>query len=81
MLPTGTISSESIGNAVWSHADALQLLSNVDFISNIEGGKWSIESNQMVFYEDDNVTEIARFNLFDKNGNPAVDNIYKRTRV
>ncbi|MCK4527728.1 right-handed parallel beta-helix repeat-containing protein, partial [candidate division WOR-3 bacterium] len=33
------------------------------FLAAIEGGRWKIISNQMIFYKEDNVTEVARFNL------------------
>lgn len=51
------------------------------FIGSIEGGRWKIENNQMIFYEDDNVTEVARFNLFDADGLPAETDVFERVRV
>jgi len=54
---------------------------NSEFIKDIEGGKWEIINNQMIFYKSDNTTEVARFNLFDKNGNPSEIDLYKRERV
>lgn len=48
---------------VWSAASALGLLSDVEFIKDVEGGKWEIVGNQMVFYKADNTTEVARFSL------------------
>ena len=51
------------------------------FISSIEGGRWRIVNNQMIFYEDDNVTEVARFNLFDSDGQPAETDVFERVRV
>jgi len=53
----------------------------VDFIKGIEGGRWKIENNQMIFYDEDNSTELARFDLFDKDGNPSEENVYERRRV
>jgi hypothetical protein len=53
----------------------------VDSIYNIEYGRWRIVSNQMVFYKDDNVTEVARFNLFDENGAPTMDAVFERQKV
>ena len=53
----------------------------------IHTGKWEIittdASNpaQMVFYEDDNSTEIARYNLQNKSGDPSVTEIFKRIKV
>jgi hypothetical protein len=51
------------------------------FIAGIEGGRWKIDDNQMIFYADDNATEIARFDLLDKTGDPAEQNIFERRRV
>jgi len=53
----------------------------------IHTGQWEIlESGrdgkaQMVFYQDDNTTEIARFNLFDRNGKRSIDELFRRTLV
>jgi len=56
---------------------------DVTFMKDIEGGKWEIDTvnNQMVFYKSDNVTEVARFNLFNSAGVAASENIFKRERV
>jgi len=35
----------------------------------------------MIFYEEDNVTETARFNLLDEDGQPAEKDVMERTRV
>jgi hypothetical protein len=53
----------------------------IAFISDIEGGRWKIENNQMIFYKDDNVTEVARFNLYDAAGDPAETDVFERERV
>ena len=68
-------------NAIWNHSTAIQLYNNIDFIKNIEGGRWKIIDNQMIFYSDDNLTEIARFNLTDQSGNPTTQNVFERTRI
>jgi hypothetical protein len=65
----------------WQHAAALQLIANIDFLRNIEGGRWKIENNQMVFYAEDNTTEVARFNLYDTTGQPSSTDVFERTRV
>ena len=57
------------------------LLSDIAFIKNIEGGRWKIVDNQMIFYKSDNETEVARFNLYDKQGNLSEENIFERQRV
>ncbi len=68
-------------NAVWANSSATQLLDDVSFIRNIEGGKWEIVNNQMIFYTEDNGTEVARFNLYNNTGVPGEENIFKRVRV
>ena len=49
----------------------------------IHTGRWIIDenTNQMVFYEDDNVTEIARYDLKDRDGNASITEIFERTRA
>lgn len=62
-----------------------KMLSDIEtlavFIGDIEGGRWRIVSNQMIFYKSDNTTEVARFNLFDSDGNPAMENVFQRQRA
>lgn len=44
---------------------------DIDFINDIEGGKWNITEKgggTMIFYKADNITEVARFALYDING-------------
>lgn len=48
---------------------------------DISFGRWHIIGNQMVFYKEDNTTEIARFNLFDDTGTPSMDAVFQRTRT
>lgn len=49
----------------------------------IHTGRWIVDedSNQMIFYEDDNETEIVRYNLKDRNGNASINEIFERVRV
>lgn len=55
----------------------LDILSDMGFIKDIEGGKWEIDGDEMVFYKADNTTEIARFTIArDVNNNPIM-----RTRL
>jgi len=51
------------------------------FAAAVEGGRWLIENNQMIFYASDNVTEVARFNLFDEAGLPTETEVFERVRV
>jgi hypothetical protein len=81
MLPTGFFDGLELINrtadAIWAHDDALAIMSDLAFVKKIEGGRWIISSGQMIFYDDDNITEVARFNLtYDVDMNPI-----ERTRV
>lgn len=55
--------------------------SKIDRLVNIEYGRWHIINNQMIFYKEDNTTEVARFNLFDDSGNPTMDAVFERVKV
>lgn len=44
-------------------------------------GRWHMVSNQMVLYKEDNVTEVARFNLYDDVGSPSMDAVFQRTKA
>ena len=75
------VTAEDIANAVWANADGVATVSGIEQIRQVEMGRWKIENNQMIFYEEDNTTEIMRFNLFDENGDPASTDIYDRQRT
>lgn len=67
------------GGGSWEDGSA----SDVSFIKDMLGGRWLIDetTNQLVCYKADNSTEVARFDLFDKDGNPTFVNIMERVRV
>ena len=50
-------------------------------VHSILGGKQQIVGNQLVCYAADNLTEVARFNLFDAAGDPTMVAVYLRTRA
>jgi len=54
---------------------------DITFLKDIEGGRWRIVSNQMIFYKSDNSTEVARFNLLDSAGSASMENVFERQRV
>jgi hypothetical protein len=60
-----------------------QIITDVQFIKDIEGGRWYIDTGQkqMVFLKADNITEIARFHLRDADGLPAIEDIFERIRA
>lgn len=49
----------------------------------IHTGRWLIDenTNQMIFYQDDNTTEIAKYDLFDRNGNSSITELFERRLV
>jgi hypothetical protein len=64
---------EGSGLTTEEHDALMAAASDAEFIKNIEGGKWEISGSQMIFYKEDNVTEIARFDItYDVDGNPIM---------
>ena len=49
----------------------------------IHTGRWLVDenTNQMVFYQDDNSTEIARYALFDRNGSSSITELFERRLI
>jgi len=43
--------------------------------------RWKIENNRLIIYDDDGITPILKFNLYDKFGNPTEINVYERKPV
>lgn len=56
--------------------------SDLTFVKDMIGGRWRIdhETSQMIFYKGDNATEVARFNLRDKNNDPSYLSVFDRNR-
>lgn len=54
----------------------------LDQIWQVSAGRWKITpENEMIFYKEDNTSEILRFKLFDDNGNPSSDAVFERLRT
>lgn len=87
LLPQHAHPVSQIAEGVWvadvaTHSGTVGSFAEMlEFIANIEGGRWQIVANQMLFYAEDNITEVARFNLYDSGGSPAMTDVYERTRV
>lgn len=83
------LNTETISNRVWNENlsnfnisnSAGEIIKKISNISDIESGSWEISGTQMIFYKPDNITEIMRFDLFDKNNNPSGNEIFKRVKV
>ena len=74
-----------IADAVWSepasgYTNLDTFGGKLNFIKSMESGRWKIESNQMIFYDEDG-DELQRFNLKDASGNPTNDDAYERDPV
>ncbi len=77
-----TVSALALEANVQAHAAAaLTADAKLEFIKQINGGRWKIVGNQMIFYKEDNTTVVATFNLFDQNGNPSMVNVFDRQKV
>jgi hypothetical protein len=59
-----------------------ELDTKIELIKQIESGRWKIDTttNQMLFFKEDNVTEIMRFNLKDKDGIATSTAVTERIR-
>ena len=49
----------------------------------IHTGRWVVDASekQMIFYQDDNTTEIAKYDLYDRNGNSSITELFERRLV
>ena len=56
---------------------------DLTFVKDMISGRWCIDpvATQMIFYKGDNTTEVARYDLKDKNDNPSYLSVFKRNRV
>lgn len=78
------VNPETISDQVWDEITGEHMISGstADFLSKIkeiETGRWKMENNKMIFYGEDGITPIITFNLYDKNAQPAMENIIERT--
>jgi len=69
----------SNGNVVFA-SDEVEIDSQIT--RHFTVGKWEIDktSNEMIFYQHDNVTEMGRFTLADNEGKGSTDQVFIRTR-
>tara|TARA_A100001011_G_C14287279_1_gene834418 strand:- start:1913 stop:2344 length:432 start_codon:yes stop_codon:yes gene_type:complete len=83
------LSTQFSGSIVWSVTSAPNVFATEEvkidqkMARYIHTGRWEIEeaNKQMVFYQDDNSTEIARFDLFDRTGTKSIDELFERRLV
>ena len=69
----------SNGNVVFA-SDEIEIDSRLT--RHFTVGQWEIDEStrEMIFYQDDNVTEMGRFDLKDSSGAPSTGEVFKRIR-
>lgn len=83
------LSTQFSGSIVWSVTSAPTVFATEEvkidqkMARYIHTGRWLIDenTNEMVFYQDDNATEIARYALFDRSGVSSIDELFERRLV
>ena len=73
------IAAQATLTAVQSTLSLVQ--ADASIIRKVETGRWKIEANQMIFYDDDQVTPILTFDLFDDAHLPSEDRVFERDPV
>lgn len=86
-----TVNTLFSGSIVWtvtdggggSHYATEEVKVDQKMARYIHTGNWIIDENtkQMVFYADDGVTEIARYDLKDRDSNASINEIFERVLV
>ena len=68
--------------AVYATEEYNQTEDKLNFIKGISGGRWKLDqtTKQMVFYDDDNTTIVARFSMYNSSKNSSVDSVHQRVR-
>ena len=79
-------STQFSGSIVWSVSGNSNIFATEEvkvdqkMARYIHTGRWTVDSTnkQMIFFQDDNETVIARYNLFDSTGAPSVKEVFDR---
>lgn len=83
------LSTQFSGSIVWSVTSAPRVFATEEvkidqkMARYIHTGRWEVDENtkEMIFYQDDNTTEIARYALFDRRGNASITELFERRLV
>jgi hypothetical protein len=76
--------SDSAGSLSGDITDIKSAISSdLTLVRDMIAGRWSIdhENFQMIFYKEDNATEVARFDLRDKNDKPSYLSVFNRHKA
>lgn len=82
------LSNQFSGSIIWTsdnhpNVSAVETISlDNKLVRHMTVGRWKILSStkEMVFYEEDGVTEIFRFSLLDRNSSPSFTEVFERVR-
>ncbi|MHA1437855.1 MAG: hypothetical protein ACTSPD_09760 [Promethearchaeota archaeon] len=68
---------------VFAGTELRELSQNIELVKQAEFGRWKIDATtkQLIFYKEDNITEIARFDLYNLEGTKAITNVIERKRT
>lgn len=83
------LSTQFSGSIVWSVSGNSSVFATEEvkidqkMARYIHTGRWVVDatSKEMIFYQDDNSTEIARYGLFDRSGAASIDELFERKLV
>lgn len=83
------LSTQFSGSIVWSVSGNSRVFATEEvkidqkMARYIHTGRWMVDetTKQMIFFQDDNVTEIARYDLFDRSGNASITELFERKLV
>lgn len=65
-----SLTNNASGSMGWLQNKIFSISESTNKIRSITCGRWLIDGSQMIFFDEDNITEIARYNLLDTNGAP-----------
>lgn len=57
-----------------------QVKADVSFTKQMTSGRWSLENDMMVFYDEDNTTVVAKFSMLDQGLSPSMKEVFHRVR-
>lgn len=83
------LSTQFSGSIVWSVSGNPNVFATEEIKVDqkmaryIHTGRWIVSESlkQMIFYQDDGTTEIARYGLFDRSGSPSIEELFERRLV
>ena len=83
------VSTQFSGSIVWSVNGNTNVFATEEvkidqkMARYIHTGRWKVDQSakQMTFFQDDNTTEIARYDLLDRNGKLSIDELFERRLV